>query len=110
MQQFGDTTHKLWATEFGWGTVDGIGRPIPPDAPYFAYVTADQQGTYIVRAYQMAQSWDYMGPMFLWNLNIAIFPGSDDNQSGYSIITHNEVKRPAYIKLSEAAKYGSPGS
>jgi hypothetical protein len=102
--EYGDSGRQLWATEFGWGTMDGLDRAFPPDAPFFSYVSADQQAQYILEAYRMAQEWDFMGPMILWNLNIASIPGSDDNQSGYSIMKQDEKPRPAYERLRDAPK------
>lgn len=102
--EYGDTARQLWATEFGWGTMDGLNRPIPPEAPFFNYVNQDQQAQYILEAYRMGQSWDFMGPMFLWNLNISTLPDGDDNQSGYSILATLERPRQAYKVLRDALK------
>ncbi len=102
--EFGDSARPLWATEFGWGTMDGLDRPVPPDAPFFNYVNQDQQAQYILEAYRMGQAWDFMGPMFLWNFNISTLPGGDDNQSGYSILATLERPRQAYKVLRDSPK------
>jgi LysM repeat protein len=101
---FGDSDRQLWATEFGWGTMDGLGLPIPEDAPFFAYVNQEQQAQYILEAFLMTQEWDYMGPMFLWNLNVAALDEFDHNQAGYSIILDIKQPRPAYTLLLETPK------
>jgi len=102
--EFGDLGRPLWATEFGWGTMDKLGRETPADALFFNYLNEDLQAQYILEAYRMAQEWDFMGPMFLWNLNIAALPGLDDNQSGYSILRGNNNPRRAFEVLSSAPK------
>ncbi len=105
--EFGGT-RPFWATEFGWGTMDGLDLPTPPDAPFFNYVNQEQQGRYIIEAYRMAQSWDFMGPMFLWNLNIAQLPGLDTSQSGYSVLrateSGNPLPRRAFQMVQEMPK------
>jgi len=100
--EYGDTEHQLWATEFGWGSVDGLDIPSPEDAPFFVYTDDNEQGNYILEAFRMGQGWDYMGPMFLWNLNIAMFPGYEPNQGGYSLLYGNFQPRPAYTLLRDA--------
>jgi len=103
-EEFGDGNRKLWATEFGWGTMDGLDRPIPEDSPFFAYVDQGKQADYIVEAFRMGQDMDFMGPMILWNLNIAIFQGSDNSQSGYSILELQDRPREAFRRLRDTPK------
>lgn len=105
--QFDDSGRQLWATEFGWGTMDGLDRPTPPDAPYFNYTNKVQQSDYIVEAFRMGQSWDFMGPMFLWNLNIATLPGLNNDQSAYSIMSDFRTPRDAFYTLRDLPKIGS---
>lgn len=102
--EFDDTSRQLWATEFGWGTMDGLDLPIPEDAAFFASVNQEQQARYIIEAYLMAQEWEFMGPMFLWNLNVATLHGFDPNQAGYSILITLDQPRPAYTLLLETPK------
>ncbi len=99
--EYGDTEHQLWATEFGWGSVDGLDIPVPENAPYFAYTDNREQGDYIIEAFRMGQEWDYMGPMFLWNLNVATLAGYEPSQGGYSLLYGNFQRRPAYSLLRD---------
>lgn len=76
---------QMWATEFGWSTWDGY--PTAPPEPWVAYNTAQDQLNYTIRAFEIAQSLEYMGLMFLWNLN---FGASElienrDEIAGYSL-------------------------
>lgn len=90
----------LWATEFGWATWEGF----PGQAPegYMTYNTPDRQAEYTLAAFKIAQALDFMGPMFLWNLNFAnpttVNGGSD--MAGYSLVYvdggHTVVRRPLY--------------
>lgn len=104
--EFNDAGRQLWATEFGWGTMDGLDLPVPEEQPFFAYVNQEEQATYILEAYRMGQQMDFMGPMFLWNLNIATLDGQlNPNQAGYSILSIDvDRPRPAFRTLTEAPK------
>lgn len=102
--EFNDLGRPLWATEFGWGTMDKLNRATPADAPFFDYLNEDLQAQYILQAYEMAQQWDFMGPMFLWNFNVAALPGLDDNQSGYSILRADNNPRRAFEVLRNTPK------
>lgn len=102
--EFNDLGRPMWATEFGWGTMDKLGRETPADALFFNYLNEDLQGQYILEAYRMAQDWDFMGPMFLWNFNIAALPNLDPNQSGYSILRGDNHPRRAFEILRSTPK------
>lgn len=106
--EYGDGTDKLWVTEFGWGTVEGFGGAVPPGAPYFTDITAQLQAEYVWQAYLMAQQWEYMGPMFLWNLNMVTVPSVDAEAAAYSIFYSIDNPRPAYELLRDAPKADAP--
>lgn len=106
--EYGDGADKLWVTEFGWGSVEGFGVPVPPGAPYFTDITEQLQAEYAWQAYLMAQQWDYMGPMFLWNLNMVTIPGIDEEAAAYSIFSSIDTPRPAYELLRDAPKTDTP--
>ena len=65
MVKYGDGNKRLWPTEFGWAS---SGNPVA-GYEYAAYNSEQQQGEYIVRAYQMMRNWGWVGVAFLWNLN-----------------------------------------
>jgi hypothetical protein len=124
MVQNNDPQTKLWVTEFGWPSFDGLkvgehdkGKPaMPPNDPGLAWMTRlneDQQALYIIRAYQIAQMGDiasFMGPMFLWNLNFASLPDfttadkSSRPEAGYSVLNADTFPRKAFYLLSGSAK------
>ncbi len=106
MTQFGDTDAQLWVTEFGWATYDGFGAE-PPQA-FFSYTTEALQAQYTIEAIEVAQSsgsYDYIGPMILWNLNFAVIEGAinrGEEQAGYSLLRPDMSRRPAYAALHAA--------
>ncbi len=65
MVKYGDGNKRLWPTEFGWAS---SGNPVG-GYEYAAYNSEQQQGEYIVRAYEMMRNWGWVGVAFLWNLN-----------------------------------------
>jgi len=115
---------KLWATEFGWATFQGLHvkshqngpAAMPPSDPGLAWMnklTEDQQAQYIVQAFALAQMGDlatFMGPMILWNLNFSLFVDyiNADKPSlpeaGYSVLDSDTFPRPAYNLLQAAPK------
>ncbi len=115
MVKNGHTVSKLFATEFGYATWDRF----PGDAPqpWMAYNDRMTQGTYLVRAFQLAQSMDFMGPVILWNLNVAnkVTISNRDEMAAYSITfpgdqcslnldSSNRTERPAYWMIYDAVR------
>lgn len=102
----GHADGKLWATEFGYASWDGF--PGDPPQPWMAYNDKWAQGQYTIRAFEMAQSFDYMGPMIIWNLNFALLAGmveNRDERAAYSLITPlNPRERPAYWMIYDAVR------
>ncbi|MCB9453664.1 MAG: hypothetical protein H6672_19710 [Anaerolineaceae bacterium] len=112
----GQSGVQLWATEFGWATWDGF--PGSPPEEWMTYNDRWQQAEYTIRAFQIGQSLDYMGPMFLWNLNFALLSGlieNRDERAAYSIIlpgsncvvdvnSTNRTERPLYWMLYDAIR------
>jgi hypothetical protein len=108
MIQNGHDTQQIWATEFGWATWDGI----PSESPdlWMSYNSAQDQGNYAIRAFQIAQELPYIGTMFLWNLNFAniVTVEQRDETSAYSIVNPAifPSERPLYWMLREATGGG----
>ncbi|HID54215.1 MAG TPA: hypothetical protein EYP41_19525 [Anaerolineae bacterium] len=100
----------IWATEFGWGSFDGLtneaGTPQPPlpGTEYMNDVSEWQQAEYTLRAFEMGQEWEWAGPMFLWNLNFGPLLGTDFSETGYSLLRPDGAARPLYHTLKNAAK------
>jgi hypothetical protein len=101
----GAAEKALWPTEFGWGSFDGLltteGAPTapPPGAEYVAENSEWEQAVYTLRAFEMAHDWEWVGPMFLWNLNFTKALGPEFQEVGYSLLRFDESRRPVYRAL-----------
>lgn len=104
MLKYGDGAKKIWATEWGWASVDGLGVPPAPGYEYAADNTAQEQAEWTVRAFEIARSWGWVGVMFLWNLNFAPVTGPQDEKAAWSIVDHNWQPRPVYYALKNMRK------
>ncbi len=100
----GDGNKRLWPTEFGWSSAQGLGAPPASGYEYANYNTEQDQANYIVRAYQMAKAWGWVGPMFLWNLNYGPASGKFDEKAGFGIVHPDWSPRPAFYALANMPK------
>lgn len=109
------TNGKMFATEFGYATWDNF--PGDPPQVWMSYNDRTTQGTYLVRAFEMAQGMDFMGPVILWNLNVAnkVTIGNRDEMAAYSITfpgdgcnlnldSPNRTERPAFWMIYDAVR------
>lgn len=106
MLAYGDTGHQIWVTEFGWSSTDGMGQMDTTGWEYGREVSEAQQADYVVRAFWMGDERPWVGPMFLWNLNLAAIWGSGSPVSAYSLLRPDGSYRPAYIALRLAEPLG----
>jgi spore germination protein YaaH len=104
MIKYGDSAKRIWVTEFGWASVEGLGVAPAPGYEYAADNTEAEQAQYITQAYQLAKSWGWVGPMFLWNLNFGPICGAADEKAAFSIIRPNWSMRPAFAGLVNMPK------
>ncbi|MBC8263173.1 MAG: protein kinase [Anaerolineales bacterium] len=101
MVVYGDSSKRLWPTEFGWATTEGMGVEPNPGHEYAADNTEAEQAQYIVRAYQLAKNWGWVGPMFCWNLNFWPVAGAGSEEAKFSIVRGDWSTRPAYVALRD---------
>jgi len=99
MLQYGDGERPLWPTEFGWPSVENMGDMKTTGWEYAREVSEVQQGEYIVRAFHYGDRRDWIGPMFLWNLNMSTIWGPENPTSAYSLLRPDRSYRPAYLEL-----------
>jgi len=104
MLKYGDGRKRIWPTEFGWASVEGLGVAPAPGYEYAADNTEQEQAQYIVRAYEMARNWGWVGPMFLWNLNFAPVCGAGDEKAAFSIVRPDWSPRLAFAALANMPK------
>ncbi|MBN1977986.1 MAG: cellulase family glycosylhydrolase [Anaerolineae bacterium] len=99
MLEYGDTEHRIWATEFGWPSVENMGSMDTAGWEYALEVSEEQQAEYIVRAFHMGDERPWVGPMFLWNVNLATIWGTGNPVSAYGLLHPDGSPRPAYLAL-----------
>ncbi len=116
MAEYGDGDKKVWATEFGWvlETDCDLGR----DHEWME-VSEEEQAAYLVRAYEKALEWPWMGVMFVFNLDFATVPWYEECDPGrwYSITYRQDPQDPghspiqyrqAYLALKAMPKFTRP--
>jgi hypothetical protein len=104
MVHYGDGHKRIWVTEFGWATVEGLGVPPAEGYAYAADNTEAEQAQWLVRAYQMGKNYGWVGVMFLWNLNFGPVSGKEDEKAAFGIVRHNWSPRPAFGALANMPK------
>jgi len=104
MCAYGDCGKKIWATEFGWATVENLGAGPAPGYGYAAQNSEGEQAQYLVDAFNLARSWRYVGPMFVWNLNFAPVSGPADEKAAFGLVRNDWSPRPAYNALKGMSK------
>ena len=71
-----------------------------PQSPFF-YLYAVP---FLVQAFQMARSLDYVAGMLMWNLNFQLAVPQTNEEWGFGIIRSDGSGRPAYAALTEMSK------
>jgi hypothetical protein len=104
MVVYGDSSKRLWPTEFGWAATEGMGVGPNPGYDYAADNTETEQAQFLVRAYQMAKDWGWVGPMFCWNLNFWPVAGANSETAKFGIVRGDWSGRPAYAALHDMPK------
>jgi hypothetical protein len=62
-------------------------------------VTEADQAAYLLRAIELRRARIWLGPLIIWNLNIAPLLGADRSESAYSLLRPDGSPRPAYQRL-----------
>lgn len=104
MRKYGDGGKRLWPTEFGWASVEGLGVGAAEGYGYANNNTQAEQAQFLVRAMQLARSWGFVGPMFVWNLNFGPVAGPHDEKGAFGILRPDWGARPAYAALRDMPK------
>jgi hypothetical protein len=100
MVRNGETNKKIWFTEFGY-----CSSQTPPSGyEYCKYLTAQNQADFAVQAFTKARYTDYIGGMFLWNLNFQLVVPATDEKWGFGVIRDDWTPRPAYFALVQMPK------
>ncbi len=112
MTQNNDSGTFIWATEFGWGSSEGVvtdPNTIDPNFGFVKFTSQTQQAQYIPRAFELARTMGFVGPMFLSNLNSCVIVGSkpespDFRTCYFSLLNAKGEPRPAYDAVKAARK------
>ncbi|NDJ63195.1 MAG: hypothetical protein GYB67_18895 [Chloroflexi bacterium] len=85
----GHANRQMWFTEFGWPTWEGFPGEPGADSRWILFNDRWAQANYTIRAFEIGQQTDFIGPMILWNLNFAVLEGlveNGDTRAAYSIV------------------------
>lgn len=104
MNQNGDDRTFIWATEFGWGSSDGLGIEPPEGLLFVDFTSFDEQADYTVRGYQKGRELGYVGPMFAWNLNFCQVHGIGSVQCYWSFLNPAGDPRSVFNVLANTPK------
>jgi hypothetical protein len=94
----------LWITEFGWPSIENFGEVDTSGWDYARDVTEADQSAYLLRAIELRRDRPWLGPLLIWNLNIAPLLGADRSESAYSLLRPDGSERPAYQQLRGAGE------
>ncbi|HEY4688482.1 MAG TPA: cellulase family glycosylhydrolase [Anaerolineae bacterium] len=94
----------IWITEFGWPSIDAFGQVDTTGWEYAREVSEADQAAYLMRAIQLRRERPWLGPMFVWNLNVAWLLGPGNPQSAYSLVRPDGSLRPAYLHLRNSGE------
>ena len=104
MVRYGDSGTRIWATEFGWGSVEGLGTSAQTGYEFVTYNSEAEQASYLVEAFSQARAYNFVGVIFVWNLNFCPVAGAGAEQCYWGIVRPNWSARPAYGALKAMAK------
>ncbi|HJW84188.1 MAG TPA: hypothetical protein VJ754_07780 [Anaerolineae bacterium] len=94
----------IWVTEFGWPSVENFGDVGTVGWDYAREVGEKDQAAYLLRAIELRRERAWLGPMMIWNLNVAWLLGPDRPESAYSLIRPDGSLRPAYKRLRRSGE------
>ncbi|HZY43567.1 MAG TPA: hypothetical protein VFF70_02360 [Anaerolineae bacterium] len=97
-------TQPIWITEIGWPSIEKFDNVDTTGWEYARDVTEADQAAYLLRAIELRRDRTWLGPMIVWNLNIAPLLGSDRSESAYGLIRPDGSFRPAYKQLRNSGE------
>jgi hypothetical protein len=100
LETAGQPQTPIWVTEFGWGSFERLDALPPTGVAFMNDVTEWEQAVYTLRAYELAHSMEWVGPMILWNLNFGPLLGPDFSETGFSVLRPDDSPRPVYNSLT----------
>ncbi len=104
MVRWGDSNTRIWATEFGWGSIEGLSGSPQVGYEFVSYNSLAEQAEYLPQAFSLAASYNFVGVMFVWNLNFCPVAGGGAEQCYWGILNTDWSHRPAYEALKNMPK------
>lgn len=93
-----DVELPIFVTQFGWGTTEGgIISAAAPGFEWLSYTSQEEQALYVTQAFEEGAKLDYIGGMFLYNLNGCGI--GDAEACFFSLIDADTTARPAFAAL-----------
>ena len=96
--QHGASDIPIVPTKFGWAAGDGY-----PHYPYANDNSLQEQADWTVQAYAMMQDWGWVGPAFLWNLDLEVV-ASGTAWALWGIVNSDWSPKPVYAALQQMEK------
>jgi hypothetical protein len=87
----GDQDRSVWVTELGWA----VSEEAQQGYEYAGDNTPEEQAQWIIEALQWAEAQDWVGAMFLWNLDYGL------KAPGTPLADFGILDTPAYEALVE---------
>jgi polysaccharide biosynthesis protein PslG len=99
MVEYGLADKQIWVTEMGWATENNS-----PGYEYGNYVSLEQQADYLEGAlFRTLTNYDYVGVVFIWNLNFAVTWGQNGNplheQASFGLLNPDYSPRPSFSRI-----------
>lgn len=104
MNENGDSGKFLWVTQFGWGSSDGLSLTPPESLGFVGFTSLDEQADYTIRAFQKGRELGYIGPMFVWSLNLCQESGIGSVECYWGLLNPAGDPRPAFNVLADTPK------
>jgi polysaccharide biosynthesis protein PslG len=92
---------QIWITEMGWTTAN-----TSPGYEYGNFVSLEQQAAYLEGALRrIVYDYDYVGGVFIWNLNFAPLWNAQGNpvheQAAFGLVNPDWSRRPAFVRVQQ---------
>ena len=94
----------IWITEVGWPSIERFGSVNTTGWEYAREVSEADQAAYLLRAIQLRRDRAWIGPLIIWNLNIAPLSGPGKPESAYGLLRPDGSRRPAYQQLRNSGE------
>jgi LysM repeat protein len=105
MDRNNDSGTAIWVTKFGWGTSADTNPP-STSSSYLAYTDLTEQATYIPEGFAVGKALNFVGPMFLYNLNGCQSTVDQVEACYFGLIGPSGTARPAFSAVQTIDKTG----